>query len=102
MNYLEILEILEKSGITLEDFAYEDYDSVKLGLGESEEIKQYGGEGCGDEWYSVKYFKDHNVYIQVDGWYSSYVGVEFYGGFKGDSISEVVPEEKTITVYSKK
>ncbi len=68
-----------------------------LGLGECEEIDQYGGEGQGDTWYSVKYFKDHDVYIRVNGWYQSYNGTEFYDGW--DCCKEVKPISKTITVY---
>ena len=62
-----------------------------------EEVAQEGGEGEGDIWYSVKYFPDHDVYIRIDGFYQSYIGVEFYNGW--DCCSEVRPKEKTITVY---
>lgn len=62
-----------------------------------EEVEQYGGEGQGDTWYSVKYFKDHDVYIKVNGWYQSYNGTEFHSGW--DSCKEVKPSQKTITVY---
>lgn len=61
-----------------------------------EEVEQYGGEGQGDTWYSVKYFPDHNIYLRVDGWYQSYNGTEFSGW---DSVKEVKPIQKTITVY---
>lgn len=64
------------------------------------EVDQYGGEGQGDSWWSVKYFPEHNVYIKVDGWYQSYNGTEFCDGW--DCCSEVFPVEKTITVYEKK
>lgn len=66
-------------------------------LGDIEEIARYGGEGQGETWYSVKHFKDHDVYIRVDGFYSSYNGTDFNGGW-GDC-SEVRPQQKTITVY---
>lgn len=68
----------------------------QLGLGRVEEVNQYGGEGQGDTWYSVKYFKDHDVYIRIDGFYSSYNGVYFNYGYG----KEVRPQEKTITVYN--
>ena len=61
------------------------------------EVEQYGGEGQGDTWYSVKYFPDHDVYIRVDGFYTSYNGTDFNDGW--DCCSEVRPEQKTITVY---
>jgi hypothetical protein len=68
-----------------------------IGLGEYEEVDQYGGEGKGDTWYSVKYFKQHDVYIRVDGYYQSYDGVDFYNGW--ESCKEVKPVTKTITAY---
>lgn len=78
---------------------YDMRDSIilnKLGLGEVEEADSYGGEGKGETWYSVKYFKDHDVYIRIDGFYSSYNGTDFYDGYG----REVKPKEKTITVYN--
>lgn len=66
-----------------------------LGLGEVEEVAQYGGEGQGETWYSVKYFKDHDVYIKTNGYYQSYNGTEFDDGYG----EEVRPQQKTITVY---
>lgn len=61
------------------------------------EVDQYGGEGQGDTWYSVKYFSEHDVYIKVEGYYQSYNGTEFYDGW--DCCSEVKPTQKIITVY---
>ncbi len=62
-----------------------------------EEIHQEGGEGEGDHWESVKYFKDHGVYIKVVGYYQSYNGTEFYDGW--ECCHNVKPQEKVITVY---
>lgn len=62
-----------------------------------EEVEQYGGEGKGEEWYSVKYFPDYDVYIRVDGFYQSYSGTDFYEGW--GCCSEVKKIQKTITVY---
>ena len=64
-----------------------------------EEVDQYGGEGQGDTWYSIKYFPEHDVYIRVNGWYQSYNGTEFYNGW--ECCEEVKPKQKTITVYEK-
>lgn len=63
-----------------------------------EEVDSYGGEGQGETWYTVKYFRDHDVYIRVDGYYTSYNGVEFDKGW--DACKEVRPRKKTITVYN--
>lgn len=81
-----------------EHMGYEEREDAilqKLGLGEVEEVEQYGGEGKGETWYSVKYFKDHDVYIRIDGFYASYDGTSFYDGYG----CEVRPTQKTITVY---
>ena len=65
------------------------------GIGPYKEVEQYGGEGQGDTWYSIKYFSEHDVYIRTNGWYSSYEGTEFENGYG----EEVTPVQKTITVY---
>jgi hypothetical protein len=69
----------------------------QLGL-EWEEVEQHGGEGKGSSWWSVKYFPKEDIYIKVKGYYESYNGTDFYGGYD-DTCSEVKPEEKTIIVY---
>ena len=110
----EILDRVEKI-MSVTDFAYwesdkfedinenyikdkctlEEAEAIVEELGEVEEVDQYGGEGQGETWYSVKLFKDHGVYIRIDGYYESYNGVEFDQGY-----GEVVePKQKTITVY---
>lgn len=70
-----------------------------LGIGGFEEVEQYGGEGEGITWYSVKYFPKHDIYIKVSGYYTSYNGTEFYDGFEG-SCSEVRPEKVEVTQYN--
>ncbi len=64
-------------------------------LGWFECVDDFGGEGKGDEYYKVFYFKDHDVYIQFDGWYASHSGSEY------DSMFEVKPEQVTITQYKR-
>ena len=73
----------------------EELGLKKLGLGKIVEVDSYGGEGQGETWYSVKHFVDHDVYIRIDGVYSSYEGVEFHDGYG----KEVFPQQRTITVY---
>ena len=73
----------------------QQYVLNQLGLGEVEEVASYGGENMGTTWYSVKYFKEHDVYIRIDGHYTSYDGTDFYDGYG----YEVSPAEKTIVVY---
>lgn len=66
-----------------------------LGLGQVVEVDQYGGEGQGETWYSIKHFIDHDVYIRTDGHYTSYNGTDFEEGYG----YEVKPVEKVVTVY---
>lgn len=95
-SYDEILEVLKEKIYSVSDFAYEDYDKEDLGLGEIVEVHQEGGGEQGSHWESVKHFKDHDVYIKVSGYYSSYNGTDFDSW--GDC-SHVTPQEKVITVY---
>lgn len=113
MNFEQIMDVLKDKIEIVDDFAYGDfgermypdakygtpeYDSIILPeLGEIREIEQVGGEGEGDHWHSVKYFAEHDIYIYVEGFYSSYNGTVFYDGW--DCCKEVRPQEKTITVY---
>ena len=95
MTAKEIIEEVERQEISVDSFGYSDFESPLENVGEWEEIEQVGGEGEGETWYSVKFFKDHDVYIRTDGFYSSYNGTDFDEGY-GD---EVRPKLKTITVY---
>ncbi len=97
MNYNEIMDVIKSKIETVSEFAYVDFDKDELELGAIDVVEEYGGEDMGSTWYRVFYFRDHDVYIRVDGYYSSYDGVDFYDGW--DSCSNVRPKEKTITVY---
>ncbi len=90
----KILDIVE-ANISVDDFAYGDFDSEELGLGEFEEVDHTGGEDEGSRWSSTKYFKEHNVYIKTTGFYQSYVGTEFYNGYG----REVSPKQVMVTIY---
>ena len=56
---------------------------------------RYGGEGGGDDYWSVYSFTrgDEKVYVKFDGWYTSYNGAEFTEWLF------VEPKEKVITVF---
>lgn len=94
MNATEILEkIQELFNDDISEFAYtSDFEHDEVGF---KEVAKYGGEGKGELWYSVKFFPKHNIYIRVDGFYSSYHGTDFEDGWG----NEVKPQEKIITVY---
>ena len=55
----------------------------------------YGGEGQGDDSWSVYSFArgDEKIYVQFNGWYASYNGAEFTEWYF------VEPKEKVITVW---
>lgn len=94
----QILEIIEEEGISVSNFARGDFmlsDEAKAKVGEWEEVDSYGGIDQGSTWYSVKYFKAHDVYIRTDGYYQSHYGTDFDYGYG----EQVLPKQKTITVY---
>ena len=108
MNYGEIIDILREEGTAYElgynEIGYNtgrtvngSYARFVKGVGEYIEVDKYGGEGQGDTWYSIKYFPDHDIYIKVEGYYSSYEGTSIEGWH---CCTEVRPQEKTIIVYN--
>lgn len=92
----QILNFLEEKKVTWDDLGYGDVDWEELDLGKVDLVERYGGEGKGETYYKIYHFVDHNVYIQINGYYSSYNGAEFE-----DAPYEVKPVEKTITVYER-
>lgn len=44
-----------------------------------EHLDNFGGEGCGDDYYSVYSFtkQDETLVVKFQGWYQSYNGSEF-------------------------
>lgn len=97
MNYQEILETLKQKIKTVDDFAMQDFKVKDLGLGPIKLIDEKGGEGEGEEWYAVFHFKAHDIYIKVNGYYTSYDGTEFEGGW--GCCNEVTPKKESITVW---
>lgn len=62
-----------------------------------QEEDSFGGEGQGDQYWSVFSFSkegEETLYVRFYGWYTSYNGAE-YEGYKF-----VKPYEKVITVYN--
>jgi hypothetical protein len=97
MSYKEIIIELKQQNVSVEEFALEYVDDIPE-IGPWEKIHKYGGEGKGETWFVVYYFERHDVYIRIDGYYSSYDGVSFNNSWEDDA-KEVKPQEKTITVY---
>lgn len=96
-TYNKILEILKEKIDEVDDFAYGDYREKDLDLGKVVEVEQEGGEGEGSNWYSVKHFVEHDIYIKVSGYYQSYNGTDFDGW--DNACRQVKPKQKTITIY---
>ena len=79
------------------DTTPEDFKRLRLKF---EFVEHYGGQGQGDEYWTVYKFTTQNdeapneeFYIQFEGFYQSYNGADFTG------FREVTPREKTVTVY---
>lgn len=95
MNFQEILNKLDEAEVDKNSFIHGEVDFNELGLGETKEVDSYGGEGQGETYYTVVYFVDHDVYIKLSGFYTSYDGVST----DGYEYEEVKPIQKTITIY---
>ena len=100
MNKLIFNEIVEILNQTIKPHNFEYIHSyldeeTKKQLGTIEQVHQFGGEGQGDNYEVVNYFKDHDVYISLWGYYTSHEGVDY----SESDYTEVRPKEKTIIVY---
>lgn len=95
-TYNEIIEVLKNAeGRDFSDCAYGDFPEE---LGEVDEVFSQGGEGQGENWKRTYHFKDHNVFIEFSGFYSSYNGTDFDQEWEGD-VKEVKPIQRTVTFY---
>lgn len=89
----EIINILESNNISVSDFAYGNFKLPELGTWE--EVEKTGGADQGSYWSSVKYFRDHDVYIRTIGYYQSHYGTDFYNGYG----EQVIPKEVKVVKY---
>lgn len=98
MSKLTGQEIIEKAKELykedISDFAYGPVDSL---AGPVKQVFSSGGEDRGSDWRRVFHFIDHDIYLQVQGYYQSHHGTDFDDGW--GCVTEVAPKEKTITVY---
>ena len=111
LNFDQIKEILESRAFYENDsapvnFMRQDVYLLANEIGEEGEFKEkyrklgqmkcvdsYGGEGQGDDYYSVYHFIDHDVYIKFQGWHTSHWGSEY------DHMVEVKPVTVTKIEY---
>lgn len=93
MTAEEIIKLISEKDLSVYDL--EEQDGTKEAFGEIEVVDEKGDcEGGGDYSMKVFHFKDHNCFIKVTGFYSSYNGTDWDSDWK-----EVAPKEKLITVY---
>lgn len=96
----EVTEILEESidlqnAMFMQDFD-DSYNDAFISKGiKTSEVQQHGGEGEGDQYWTVYQFEKNNeiVYVKFEGWYASHYGCEYTG------FVIVQPKQETITVY---
>lgn len=106
-RYYRNKEYTEKNVINESNKKYFDYDekyneyffevekAIIENIGEYDIADQsyfHDGYPC----HVVLFFKEHNVYLKVDGYFSSYDETQW------DGMSEVFPQEKVITVFNAK
>lgn len=89
----EIISVLNNKS-SISEFGCDELDSKELGLGELKEVMDERTGSDFDCKVKVGHFVDHDVYIQVTGYYSSGNGTEWDGDFE-----EVRPVEKTVIEY---
>lgn len=95
----EIIDLLPKVFASQDEF--EELDPISKhspeykALGSMKIVDSYGGSEQGVEYGFVVLFQDHGVYIKLEGYYSSYDGVEW----DEDWGTEVFPKQQVITVY---
>ena len=97
-------EDLLKKLIAFDDIAENDGEGIRSQIGhaeldedvwgEFEQVDEGGGMDEGSGAYSVIYFKVHDVYVRIDGYYASHYGYDW-----DNDPYLVIPKDKTITVY---
>lgn len=114
LQFEEIIEILKTK---LDDEAFDDgeeyeysierfnniyskqkYNELGLGPIVKKPEGSKGGSGQGSDYKRIYHFVDHDVYVEISGFYSSYEGVDFSGDWEECS-KEVRPYQEMITVY---
>lgn len=99
--YNNIKETIEKIGSPAE-YMYDDYglspeeiEDKKLAalFEDSKSVHHYGGEGQGEDYYTIWHFPNPDVYIKFYGWYASHSGSEYEG------MEHVEPKQVMVTQY---
>lgn len=98
-----VTEFLNNNRTIAEELMHEGYfvknwDDYDGGIPfEFKGVDSYGGEGMGEEYWTVIEVRipnqDETALVKLNGWYASYEGADYTGW------SFVQPKQKTITVY---
>lgn len=91
----ELIEEL-KAKYSTEELAWNIPKELIEKYGPVVEVQQFGGEGEGDRWWSIKHFVDKDIYIKINGYYQSHYGTDIYDW---SHVQIVSPQMKSITVY---
>jgi hypothetical protein len=102
MTIVELREELKALNITGENFkdALKGWRDLKVAdlkekFGDYKEVYSKGDrEGGGEDSEWVVHFLEHDIYLSVTGFYSSYNGTDW-----DSDITQVAPYEQTIIVY---
>ena len=93
---IDVLSIIRED-MTPEQFACGDFDSIKLGLGNSSLVSSQKGDIDNTSYaHVVRHFDGPDVHVKLEGWNSSYSGDLVW---EDDDYSLVIPQEKTITIW---
>lgn len=89
-NYINLLKELNLDNLPKE---LNDYYLNSRTLGNYEIVEHYAG-GEGEYTFKVIYFKDHDIYVKIEGAYYSYHGTNWE-----NPPFVVKPIQKVVTVY---
>ncbi len=78
----------------LEDDVKEQVKEFTSLMEHAECVEDFGGEGQGEDYYSVWHFPKIDLYVKFEGWYASGTGSEY------NRMYEVKPKEVTVTKYN--
>ncbi len=96
MNAQEIINKLDDNELDISRYDFAEGALDEDIFGKTEVVHEEGGrEGGGEYVERVVHFVDHNVYIKLEGYYSSYNGTEY----DDSDYEEVRPKQVEVTIY---
>jgi hypothetical protein len=95
LTYDEILNILQKHYPRVNDFARQHEDIMIPGIGIMDEVRS-PSPMYNAYHYVIRYFIDHDVYMKVKGYNSSYTG---FSVSDWSDCEQVFPKEKKVLYF---